>query len=505
MLVLAVLTTLAVTGFGLPLAASIADARTQQFVLSRDSDLQRFAGLASGYVTTGIPGSLFGEMRIYQELYGDKVAVVSTKGMPSHGEGISPDSPGIADSVARALRNQAAANLGALTPWGPDEVVFAKPVGTDGQVDGAVLIVSSTAAAKADIGRQWLLILLGMAAALIAFGVLAVTVSRWVLRPLDLLSRRLRRLTASLPFGSAVKEPDQTWDADVVRQGPPELRTLSHTFEQMAAAVERSSLSQRRLVADAAHQLRNPLAALQLRLDFLEPHVSAAGHANYERATAESLRFTAILDDLLALATAESPLEGGEQQRARCIPAFVAADRAEFWRDAAARRGVQLAFDGGAPATAGEPDAPGSAAAADMTEAALGQVLDVLIDNACKYAGPGARVLVSCVSQAASGGSGESVAVSVADNGPGVSADQRARLTERFYRGASSADRSGSGQPGTGLGLAIADALLASFGGSLEFAETPGGGLTAVIRLRAADWGDGRQDPAETRPEDENL
>jgi signal transduction histidine kinase len=97
------------------------------------------------------------------------------------------------------------------------------------------------------------------------------------------------------------------------------------------------------------------------------------------------------------------------------------------------------------------------------------------------------------------------VAVSVADNGPGVSADQRARLTERFYRGASSADRSGSGQPGTGLGLAIADALLASFGGSLEFAETPGGGLTAVIRLRAADWGDGRQDPAETRPEDENL
>jgi signal transduction histidine kinase len=498
MLVLAVLTTLAVTGFGLPLAASIADSRTQQFVLSRDSDLQRFVGLASGYVTTGIPGSLFEEMQIYHELYGDKVAVVSTKGMPPYGEGISPDSPALSDSVARALRNQAAANLGALTPWGPDEVVFAKPVGTDGQVDGAVLIVSSTGTATADIGRQWLVILLGMAAALIAFGVLAVTVSRWVLRPLELLSRRLRRLTASLPFGSAVKEPHQTPDAEEVRQGPPELRTLSRSFEQMAAAVERSSLSQRRLVADAAHQLRNPLAALQLRLDFLEPHVSAAGHANYERAAAESLRFTAILDDLLALATAESPLEGGEQQRARCLPSSVAADRAEFWQEAAAGRGVRLAFDGGAAGVGGAPDAPGPAAA--ITEAALGQVLDVLIDNACKYAGAGARVLVSCLGLAASDGNLESVDVFVADNGPGVRAEQRARLTERFYRGAASADRSGSGQPGTGLGLAIADALLASFGGSLEFSETPGGGLTAVIRLPAAPPRDARQHPAETEP-----
>ncbi|MCU1555972.1 MAG: Sensor protein CpxA [Arthrobacter sp.] len=500
MWVLAALTALAVIGFGFPLAASIADARTQQFVLSRDSDLQRFVGLASGYVTTGNPGSLFDEMRIYNELYGDKLAVVSTKGMPSHGEGISPDAPAISESVSRALRNQAAADLGALTPWGPDEVVFAKPVGTDGQLDGAVLIVSSTRAAKADIGQQWLYIFLGMVAALIAFGVLAVAVSRWVLRPLELLSHRLRRLTASLPFGSPAKEHQPAPDTELVRQGPPELRALAQSFEQMAAGVERSSLSQRRLVADAAHQLRNPLAALQLRLDFLEPHVSPAGHTNYERAAAESLRFTAILDDLLALATAEAPLESTEKQKARCVASSVAADRTEFWQGAAAGRGAQLTFEGGAAGADSAPDAPAIAAA--ITEAALRQVLDVLIDNACKYAGAGAHVQVSCASVPAADGTGGSVAISVADNGPGVSADQRARLTERFYRGASSADRSGSGRPGTGLGLAIADALLASFGGSLEFSATPGGGLTAVVRLPAAPQRDAQHYPAETEPGD---
>ncbi|MDR6415714.1 HAMP domain-containing sensor histidine kinase [Pseudarthrobacter sulfonivorans] len=496
--VLAALTALAVTGFGFPLASSIADARTQQFVLSRDSDLQRFVGLASGYVTTGSSGSLFDEMRIYHQLYGDKLAVVSTKGMPSHGEGISPDAPALSESVSRALRNQAAADLGALTPWGPDEVVFAKPVGTDGQLDGAVLIVSSTRAAKADIGQQWLYIFLGMIAALLAFGVLAVAVSRWVLRPLELLSRRLRRLTASLPFGVPAKEPHPAPDTELARQGPPELRALAQSFEQMAAAVERSSLSQRRLVADAAHQLRNPLAALQLRLDFLEPHVSSAGHTNYERATAESLRFTAILDDLLALATAEAPLEGGEKQGARCVPFSVAADRTGFWQGPAAVRGVQLTFDGGASYAESAPSGPATAAA--ITEAALGQVLDVLIDNACKYAGAGAHVRVSCASAPASDGM---MAISVADNGPGVSADQRARLTERFYRGASSADRTGSGRPGTGLGLAIADALLASFGGSLEFSATPGGGgLTAVVRLPAAPRRDAQHHPAESGPGD---
>jgi signal transduction histidine kinase len=484
--VLVILTALAVTGFGFPLAASTADAQTRQFVLSRDSDLQRFVGLASGYVTTGIPGTLFDEMRVYNELYGDKLAVVSTKGVPPRGEGTSPEAPGISESVSRALRNQASADLGALTPWSPDDVVFAKPVGSDGQLNGAVLIVASTRPAKADIGLRWLYIFLGMAAAMIAFGILAVAVSRWVLRPLDHLSQRLGRLTASLPFSQPVQPPNTAAGAKRSWQGPPELRALSQSFELMASAVESSARSQRRLVADAAHQLRNPLAALQLRLDFLEPHVSAAGRSNYMRTTAESQRFTAILDDLLALATAEAPPEGGVKQRGRCVPAVVAADRTEFWQRSAAERGVLLFFDANPAGSNAARKCSETEAEVAVSEGALGQVLDILIDNACKYAGFGAQVRVSCIYQATTGSSRGSVALSVADNGPGVSADQHGRLTERFYRGFPTADRTGGGQPGTGLGLAIAAALLASFGGSLDFSDTDGGGLTAFIRFRSA-------------------
>jgi signal transduction histidine kinase len=484
--VLVITTALAVTGFGFPLAASTADARTRQFVLSRDSDLQRFVGLASGYVTTGIPGTLFDEMRVYHELYGDKLAVVSTKGIPAQGEGISPDAPGLSESVSRALRNQPSADLGTLTPWGPDDVVFAKPVGSDSQVNGAVLLVASTRAAKADIARLWLYIVLGMVTAMIAFGILAVAVSRWVLRPLDHLSHRLGRLTASLPFSRPVPAPTTAHDAKNPRQGPPELRALSQSFELMAAAVESSARAQRRLVADTAHQLRNPLAALQLRIDFLEPHVTAAGRNNYQKATAETQRFTTILDDLLALATAEAPPEGGEQQRGRSVPAAVAADRTEFWQRSAAERGVQLVFDANPAGSDAAPQGPDTAAEAAIAEGALGQILDILIDNACKYAGPGAQVRVSCACQAAAGSSPGSMAVSVADNGPGVNDDQRARLTERFYRGSPTADRAGGGQPGTGLGLAIAAALVSSCGGSLDFSDTDGGGLTAVVRVPSA-------------------
>lgn len=481
---LVILTALAVTGFGFPLAASTADARTRQFVLSRDSDLQRFVGLASGYVTTGIPGTLFDEMRVYHELYGDKLAVVSTKGVPPQGEGISPDAPGISESVARALRNQPSADLGALAPWGPDDVVFAKPVGSDSQVNGAVLLVASTRAAKADIGRLWLYIFLGMATAMIAFGILAVAVSRWVLRPLENLSHRLGRLTASLPFRQPVPAPATAHNAKHPRQGPPELRALSQSFESMAAAVESSARAQRRLVADTAHQLRNPLAALQLRLDFLEPHVTAAGGNNYQRATAETQRFTTILDDLLALATAEAPPEAGEQQRGRCVPSAVAADRTEFWQRSAAERDVELTSDARPAGSDAAPQGPDTEAA--IAENALGQILDILIDNACKYAGSGAQVRVSCAYRAAVGSSPGSVAVAVADNGPGVSDDQRGRLTERFYRGSPTADRAGGGQPGTGLGLAIAAALVGSVGGSLDFSGTDGGGLTAVVRVPSA-------------------
>nr|WP_256128043.1 sensor histidine kinase [Arthrobacter sp. SDTb3-6] len=105
------------------------------------------------------------------------------------------------------------------------------------------------------------------------------------------------------------------------------------------------------------------------------------------------------------------------------------------------------------------------------------QVLDVLLDNACKYAPRGQlRVGVAATGR-------NIVAVTVADSGPGVRSADLGRLSERFFRGGISADRGAPNPPGTGLGLAIAAALAENMGGTLRLSQTPGGGLTATVEI----------------------
>ena len=121
----------------------------------------------------------------------------------------------------------------------------------------------------------------------------ARALTRWVLRPLDGLERAVAEMTegvAGLP-------------ADVA--GPPELRHFTSAFNTMAQVVRASLDRQRRLVADASHQLRNPLAAVRLRADTLEDHVAEAGRSTYGSMTAELDRLENLLQQLLRLARAE--------------------------------------------------------------------------------------------------------------------------------------------------------------------------------------------------------
>ncbi|WP_164519672.1 sensor histidine kinase [Nocardioides ferulae] len=100
----------------------------------------------------------------------------------------------------------------------------------------------------------------------------------------------------------------------------------------------------------------------------------------------------------------------------------------------------------------------------------LEQVLDVLLDNATRYAGEGATVVVTAQVR------GDEAVVRVEDDGPGVPDDDWDRVTERFWRGSSA-------EPGSGLGLSIAAALTAARGGELRLGPRPGGGTLAEVRL----------------------
>jgi len=461
LLVLAILAAVTAAGFAVPLSLVTSESRTREFVLSRDADVQRLAGLAEEYVTTGKAGTLPAEMEAYTTLYGEPLLVTSTLGIEPLSTGLASDAPGVSESLARAIRNQPAPVPAALTPWSPPTVLFAQPIGSDVQVSGAIILAASTEGAKADIERAWLLALAAVAVALLIFGVIAHAVSRWVLRPLGRLSLRVRELAAGLPFIPV--RPGRPQPSPRAG-GPPELRELAGSFDAMASAVTASTAAQQRLVADTAHQLRNPLAALQLRLDTLEGQVDPANRPRVQRAGAEAERLNAILRDLLALARAETPSPPVDED---CDVWSMAAERVEFWSTTAAEDGTSLTLRGSATA-----HLPVLA-----REHLVQQLLDVLLDNACKYA-PGAKVVVSV-----NAGRRNTVVVTVADSGPGVPAADLGRLSERFFRGGISADRGASNPPGTGLGLAIGTALAENMGGTLRLSSTPGGGLTAAVEL----------------------
>ncbi|MFH5877259.1 sensor histidine kinase [Arthrobacter sp. NA-172] len=486
LLVLAVLGAVVVTAFAFPLAASMADARTREFVLSRDADLQRFTDLADGYARNGSSGLLLEEVSAYHGLYGEAVAVVSTRGAAPYAVGTSLDDPAVAAAIGRALRNERSSGVELLTPWSTDTVVFAKPIGTGAQVNGAVVIVASTESTRSDILLGWAVIGVGFLTAVIGFGALALSVSRWVLRPLEEVSTRMQRLTKSLPF-VAVGSGTPGSPSALGRTGPPELRKLSAAFETMDSAVHTSVEAQRRLVADTAHQLRNPLAALQLRLDTLGPRVEEEGKKSHERAMGEAVRLEEILDDLLALSVAEAPRTKGGDGENTCVPHLVAVERADFWQDTAVESGIEFRVDH---------DAAGLEALVSTGD--LEQILDVLFDNICKYAGPGTTARIS-TGRSNSPEGGRRTVVTVADDGAGVAPEELALITRRFYRGSSQGETPGDGghPTGTGLGLSIVEALVESNGGELLIRETPGSGLTVVMSFAApADQPAGRGRPA---------
>ncbi|WP_442971742.1 sensor histidine kinase [Rhodococcus sp. LB1] len=232
----------------------------------------------------------------------------------------------------------------------------------------------------------------------------------------------------------------------------------------MSSAVLRAADAQQRLIADTAHQLRNPLAALQFRLDLLDDGIPDNAREDYHSVTEEAKRLQIILDSLLSLASAETPRFGGDRSEAACDALSVVADRVDFWSVTARERGARLV-------TVAAPDVDRVPVA--IAENDLSQVLDVLIDNASRYAGPHPTIEIGVAVEPSHDHT--PVCVWVADDGPGVPEELRGKLTERFFRA--------SDQVGTGLGLSIVEVVAAAYGGRLVIDEAPAGGLRVRLWL----------------------
>ncbi|OLF12058.1 two-component sensor histidine kinase [Actinophytocola xinjiangensis] len=444
MLVLLVFAVAAVTAFAVPLLLATAANRTQRFAQSRTADVARFATLAGED-----RAHLVSEVDAHVGLYGDGVVVVDARGRPLVEAGLRAGDERVAAAVDAALRNQPQPAPEELRPWSAGTALFSQPVGSGPSVSGAVVLRSAVEPAVADIRVQWTVIALGALAATGACVLLVLRLTRWLVRPVEQLGAGVH----------AVAEGRERTHVDVVA-GPPELRGLAEEFNQMSDALAESASRQRRLVADASHQLRNPLAALRLRIDTL-----AAGDPTHDPMVAELERLEALLDGMLALASADSTATdlATASTGASCDAVAVLVERAEAWHEAAERAGVTLVC-AGAP-----PDMP-----VRQAESELAQVVDVVLDNAIKYAGRGATVHWRATRD------GDLAELTVDDDGPGVPTEELPLLTERFWRGRT------NDAPGSGLGLAIADRLTTAHGG--RFAVGPGerGGLAVRITLAAS-------------------
>jgi signal transduction histidine kinase len=323
-------------------------------------------------------------------------------------------------------------------------LLAAVSVGDDENVSGVAVLARSTDPMNERIAVIWVWLAATGLGVLLLGVVFARWLGHWVTRPLSALG------ATAASFGDGALEARAP-----IGGGPEEVRELALVFNRMAERTASLIGSHREWVADVSHQLRTPLTALRLRVDVLAAEVDEATGAELAGLQVELARLGSLVDGLLAVARAESGVPRPAAVRADAV----AADRVAAWEPVARERGVTLR------ALAEQP------AVTRLGPGDLEQMLDNLIANALDVVPEGGGIDVSCVSAP------DAVEVRVADDGPGMSPHARATAFRRFGR---------SGTGGNGLGLAIVARLAAVNGAETALEETPGGGLTAVLRLPVA-------------------
>lgn len=232
-------------------------------------------------------------------------------------------------------------------------------------------------------------------------------------------------------------------------RGPSELVALAAGFDAMLARLEDAAETQRRLIEEASHELRAPLAVLMTNAEVLLAHPQPTVEVyrrGLERTRSAAVRLQATVDELLVDAR-------GRARRITRIPADVAALVWDVVADAtvsADANGVRLAASIGGSRSAVCP----------VDEPTVRRAIANLVDNAVRHAPAGTTVEVTV--EAAD----HEVAVVVTDHGPGVPADQQERVFQRFWRGRADTR-------GTGLGLPIANQVALAHGGALTV-DSPG-------------------------------
>lgn len=281
-------------------------------------------------------------------------------------------------------------------------------------------------------------------AGLLALGMGAViTVAGAVLVSL-FLNRRLRRDLAGLD-GAARRIAAGDYASRLGEPPARELATLTDSFDAMAGTLASVESARRRLLTDLAHEIRTPLATLDVCLESLEDEALAPGQPVWDVMRTQVQRISRLSDDLRDVSAAEEGRLGLRLQPLE--PATLMQSVVEGLREGFARADVRLSVDSdpGAAMIAGDPDR-------------LGQVLTNLLTNALRHTPPGGVVRVLLTAEDGR------VRLGVLDSGDGIAAADLPHVFERFYRVDTARDRA---HGGTGVGLTISRAIARAHGGEL--------------------------------------
>ena len=241
------------------------------------------------------------------------------------------------------------------------------------------------------------------------------------------------------------------------REAPDEVAPLVLSFNQLLGRIKKNSAEQKRFIADAAHQMKTPLAGLRTQAELaLRERDPAELQRCLEQLVTGSTRATRLIDQLLALARAEH--RGGVSGDAAALAAIdldsLARDAMREWVPAALDKRIDFGLE-----TTGAP------ARVVGNALLIGELIKNLIDNAIRYTPAGGAVTVRVSGITGPRGSHPArheTVLQVEDNGPGIAPAERGIVFERFYRVL------GSGVDGSGLGLAIVREIAEQHGATVH-------------------------------------
>ncbi len=331
--------------------------------------------------------------------------------------------------------------------------LYARPLVLAGGVTGTLLVGRSLEATAATLRQTVTAILVAGPGLLLLGCVGGYFLAGRALAPIERINRTARQIQAQdlgVRIGSSV--------------GQGEIGALAQTIDAMLERLEQAFVRQRRFTADAAHELRTPLAVVTAEASLaLQRRRSPA---EYQRVLTtvmqESERLRILVQDLLTLARTEQAVALGRPQRVALTDLCTQA--VNRVRPQAAAKAVRIVVEpSGDPCVWGDP-------------VWLGQLLGNLLDNAIKYSPPGGLVQVGL------GETADWVWLAVADEGSGIEAQHLPHIFERFYRVDAARNRD-SATAGVGLGLAICRWIVEAYAGTITVVSSAGQGARFTVQL----------------------